>query len=213
MTPKTKRRSVYFFLKDIERAEQLFSILVEKGGYLDTSGKWRKLRQPERRDLAEGIFFEIAAKFEAFSRFCFQYCATRRFKVDGPRAFHIIGTLDGGIKRTYGWADPNMLATRGINLFGVDGFFGRFNVRVGSAIRKKLKWAHLLRNRIAHDLAASEEYIRLAVQLGVPANAHGFMSVGRLLMDYPKVNNRKRRLFFQLMKSYRRFAEQFQKYG
>jgi hypothetical protein len=186
-------------------------MLVENGGYFDA--KWRKLRQPERRDLAEGIFFEVAAKFEAFIKFAFQYCASRRFNVDGPRALYIIGTLDRGIKGTFGWANPEMLASRGLNLFGVEGFFGRFNVRVGSGIRKKLKWAQMLRNRIAHDSAASEEFSKLENALGVPANARGWMSEGRLLMDYPTTSPKSNRLFFQLMKSYRLFGKQFKKYG
>ena len=184
-------------------------MLVQNGGYMEGE-TWKKLRQPERRDLAEGIFFEIAAKFEAFTRFCFHYCATRRFKVNKPRAEFIIGNIDGGIKRTFAWAEPSTLAARGLRLFGVNGFFGRFNVRVNPQIRKRLKWAHMLRNRIAHDSAANEEYKRLATDLGVPTNARGYLSIGRLLMDYPTTGER---LFFQLLTGYKKFAKQFRKYG
>lgn len=209
MKPKTKRQYTDHFLQDIERAEQLFTMLVQNGGYKN-GGKWHKLRQPERRDLAEGIFFEAAAKFEAFARFSFHYAATRHFDVNKPRAEFIIGHIDSGTKRTMGWADPKVLADRGLRLFGVTGFYGRFNVRLSSQVRKKLKWAHLIRNRIAHDSSASKDFKQLVADLGVPARARGYMSIGRLLMDYPTTGER---LFFQLLNAYTKFGKRFRKYG
>jgi hypothetical protein len=212
MTPRAKTSEIKAFLSATKRAESLYELLVEQGGYCKDD-TWRQLKQPERRDIAEGIFFEIAARFEAFARFSFQYAVCRRFRLDGTKAFRVMGTLDRGIQGTFGWAAPQKIEERGKSLFGVTGFFGRFAVRVGKKIRDDLKDAHLLRNRIAHEGAARKEFIALLGRIGVPHSAHGWASVGRLLMDYPTAATKRKRLFFRILKSYRRYAEQFKKYG
>jgi hypothetical protein len=215
VTPRTKRARISSFLNDLGRAEALYDLLVSKGGVANAVGKHKRFRQPEKRDIAQFIFFEIAAKFEGFTTFCFQYEVSRRFRVTGPRAYFLMGSSDRGIDGTFGWASPDKLKERGFNLFGRERFFGRFEQRLGKSTRETLAFAHLLRNKVAHEGGEKwrkklEKYLN---ELHIPKRTRQGLSVGRLIMDYPAGVTKKRKLFFKILSAYVKFARQFRKHS
>jgi len=213
MTPSAKKIAVKQFRKDLNRAEDLFNLLVAKGGKLNTNNQFTGFLQPDRRDIAQSIFFEVAAKFEAFAFFSFQYAVARHFRIPGTRTVYVMGNIDRGTDGVFGWASPERLKDRGPRLFGKQGFFGRFNTHVNSKTRNLLKQAHILRNRVAHDGKKSRrEFETVMNALNVPRPSRRGMSVGRLLMDYPIASPPANRLFFQILKGYAKYIKQFNKH-
>ena len=53
MTKKAKRLAIAQFQKDINRAKELFSLLVTKGGKLKANGQFTHYLQPDKRDIAQ----------------------------------------------------------------------------------------------------------------------------------------------------------------
>jgi len=210
-----KRKRVLQFQTDLERAVFLFNALIVNGATLYNRARdYTPLRQVDRRDVAAAIFFEVAAKFEAFAYFCFQYEVCRRFRASAAKATYLMGSPDRGTEGTFGWASPERLRERGLNLFGVSSFFGRLNVRLNQSTRESLTLAHLLRNRVAHQGGRDRKKMETHLnRLHVPKSSRKGLSVGRLLLEYPVGSKQEDRLFFTLLKAYNRFAVQFLKYG
>lgn len=215
MNRRNKRLRVQRFQADLDRAVSLFNVLILNGATCcKTGGDYAPLMQVDRRDIAESIFFEAAAKFEAFAYFCFQYEVCKRFRASASKAAFLMGTPDRGTEGTFGWASPERLRQRGLNLFGVSSFFGRLNVRLNKSTREDLTLAHLLRNRVGHDGNQARKKLETHLnRLHVPKNSRKGLSVGRLLLEYPAGSPQDERLFFVLLKGYNKFAVQFLKHG
>ena len=212
LTQQSIDRLVGGFQKDLERAETLYARIALSGG-TNNDNAYSPLLQPDRRDAAQFIFFEAAAKFETFCNEAFRVEVRCEFRVLPKRANFIMGNIDRGLEGVMGWASPNSLQRRGQALFGKRGFFARMEKRLGSQTYSRLALAHKVRNRIAHARGkASRDFNAILGQLRVPAGSRKGLSVGRLLMDYPTTVQADDRWFYRFVESYRATADDYHRY-
>lgn len=211
LTQNTVDQRVSRFRSDLDRARNLYDTFVERGYVVsDPSDELASpLRQPDRRDAAQFIFFEAAAKFETFmvDMFCFE--VRLRLCVPPKRARFIMGSSDRGLKGVYGWGSPKTVRKRARNLFGAVGFFARLDEHLGNDVYSQLVTAHVLRNRVAHD-GGTTKYKRALGTLRVPKRSRRGAGVGRVLVDYPSTAAADDRWFHRFLDSYERFCDEAQ---
>ena len=109
LTQGTIDSLVKMFKKDLERARSLYTRIALAGATNTGNNSYSALRQPDRRDAAQFIFFEVAAKFETFCNEAFKIEVRYEFGVQPQRADFIMGNIDRGVARVMGWASPKML--------------------------------------------------------------------------------------------------------
>jgi hypothetical protein len=195
------------FLSNVARARDLYGKIVWHGYTGASLAAVTRLSNPDTRDAAQFIFFEIAAKFEEHAKFMFQVEVRSRLQVTETRSTFVMGDLDNGLNNKLGWGSPQRLKERGHNLFGPKSFFGDFVNQLGNATYTTLIAAHTVRNRIAHDGGAAQaKFVKLLEGDGIPANQRMGMSVGRYLRDYPVGSARTDRIFFRYLSAYEDFA-------
>ena len=198
------------FRKDLTRAEALYERIALSGARKNSDDSYSPLMQPDRRDAAQFIFFEVAAKFEAFCSEAFMIEVRHEFSVQPQRAMFIMGSIDRGLIGVMGWGAPKQLQDRACRLYGMRGFFARLKTKIGDDAYQRLVNAHKIRNRIAHSGGnASKDFNAILGQLQVPATSRKGLSVGRLLMDYPSNASQEDRWFYRLLAAYRTFADEF----
>lgn len=201
------------FRGDLARAETLYERIAIRGGRRNADGSFSALRQPDRRDAAQFIFFEVAAQFEGFCCDAFMIEVRHRMKVQPQRAKFIMGTIDKGLGGVMGWGAPKQLQSRARNLYGQVGFFARLEARLGNVTYLNLINAHKIRNRVAHSGGnASKDFNAILAQLQVPIGSRKGLSVGRLLLDYPTTAAATDRWFYRLLASYRSLVDDFEAY-
>lgn len=189
------------FEEDLDRALELFKILVEEGRTEPSAGAVRALRQPDRRDAVQFIFFEIAAKFEAFVQDLFAIEVRKTLSVSAARAPFVMGGSDRGLERVMGWGSPKQVRSRARNLFGAKGFFARFDTAIGKVQYDRLELAHTVRNRVAHE--TSDKYRKALATLNVPKKSRQGAGVGRVLLEYPHTAAKSDRWFHRFVAAYR----------
>ena len=213
LTQATIDRLVDNFLKDLDRAEDLYVRIAIAGATMNDDFTYSSLLQPDRRDAAQFIFFEAAAQFETFSAKAFRLEVRDYFDVQPKRANYIMGNIDRGLAGLSAWASPKVLKGRAQALFGMIGFFARIDVKIGHTSYQRLLHAHKVRNRIAHaDGNAGKQFKEILGQLNVPQRSRQGLSVGRLLMEYPNNVGQDDRWFYRFIEAYRRTANQFHRY-
>lgn len=213
LTRKSIDRIIVSFRSDLDRAESLYDRIVMAGATRNSDGTYSALRQPDRRDAAQFIFFEAAARFETFCNNTFKIEVRYEFEVRPQRADFIMGNIDQGLEKVMGWSSPTMLQRRARALFGKRGFFARLETRLGSQTYDRLTQAHKVRNRIAHTGGrASKEFIKILGKLHVPQRSRRGLSVGCLLTDYPINAQDNDRWFHRFVASYRNMSDEFRKY-
>lgn len=193
-----------------QRAVSLYTTIVANG-YTRNGAATTRLTNPDRRDSAQFIFFELAAAFEDFALNAFQIEVRHRLTVNPQRAIYIMGSIDNELRGVMGWASPTHLQTRARNLFGKNGFFGRLEENITPPTFDLLTRAHKVRNRIAHNGGkAVEDYTKILGNLGVPQASRQGLSVGRLLVDYPTGVAATDRWFHRFAAAYDGFKNAFQ---
>ena len=198
---------VVAFNANVTRARDLYEKIVWHGYTGTGQATATKLNNPDTRDVAQFIFFEIAAKFVDFAKFIFQVEVRARLQVTATRSAFVMGDLDNGLNNKLGWGSPQRLKERGHNLFGPTSFFGDLVDQLGNPTYRTLVSAHTVRNRIAHDGGAAQvKFVKLLEGDGVPINVRQGMSVGRFLRDYPDGTARTDRNFFRYLAGYEDFA-------
>ena len=195
------------FVGNVNRARDLYRKIVLHG-YSGTSGKTAaRLDNPDTRDAAQFIFFEIAAKFEDFAKSTFQAETRAKLAVTAARSAYIMGDPDNGLDTKMGWGSPQRLKERGSNLFGSASFFGSLPTSVGPATYRSLISAHLVRNRVAHAGGnAQDKFVKHLAGEGISVAERQGMSVGRYLRDYPTGSPSANRHFFIYLAAYEDFA-------
>lgn len=213
LTQTTIDRLVNGFTKDLERAKSLYTRIALTGATKTGDDSYSALRQPDRRDAAQFIFFEVAAQFESFCNEAFKIEVRYEFGIQPQRADFIMGNIDRGIEGVMGWASPKMLQSRARVLYGKKGFFARLESRLGATTYLRLTQAHKVRNRVAHTGgSASKKFNKILPQLYVPAGSRQGLSVGRLLMDYPNNEPISDRWFYRFTNAYLALCENFDSY-
>jgi hypothetical protein len=195
------------FEADLKRALDLYKVLVEQGHTAPPGKAARALRQPDRRDAAQFIFFEIAAKFEAFIQDLFMIEVRKNLSVSPARAVFIMGHPDRGLSGVMGWGAVPQVRDRARNLFGAHGFFAHLETVLGKVPYQRLQLAHTLRNRVAHDTSdARAKYRKALATLQVPKKSRQGAGVGRVLLEYPHRAKANDRWFHRFLEAYRLVA-------
>jgi hypothetical protein len=207
VTKAAVQTEVANFLENVNRAKELYRKIVMHGYSGTSAATSTKLTTPDTRDVAQFIFFEIAAKFEDHAKFMFGVEVRSRLQVTATRSEYIMGDLDNGLNNKLGWGSAQKLKERGTNLFGPRSFFGDLVGKLGQSTYKTLVSAHTVRNRIAHDGGAAQtKFVKLLEGDGIPGNVRQGMSVGRYLRDYPSTSTPGNRNFFIYLAAYEDFA-------
>ena len=134
----------------LRRAETLYERIAHNGTHMVAANP-RAFRQTDKRNAAQFIFFEAAAQFEDFMFEAFKIEARHRLGISAVRVPYIIGSSDRGFAGIMGWAAPTVVRERAEKLYGRVGFFARLNTVLPAATYQRLGYAHLVRNRIAHQ--------------------------------------------------------------
>lgn len=207
ITKTAVNTEVTAFKANVTRARDLYHKIVWHGYTGTTAANVARFSNPDTRDAAQFIYFEIAAKFEDFAKFMFQVEVRARLQVTAKRSAFVMGDLDSGLNNKLGWGSPQRLKERGHNLFGPASFFGDLVNKLGNPTYKALVSAHTVRNRIAHDGGAAQtKFVKLLEGAGIPGNVRQGMSVGRYLRDYPTTSARTGKNFFLYLAAYDDFA-------
>lgn len=197
------------FIKDVKRAEQLHDTIAIKGQVWNmTLVKHVPIAVADGRDLTQFIFFEIAAKFEEFSKIMFQSEIRSVLKVTRDQAEFIMGDCDNGLSGKMGWGAPSYLKSRAANILGSSSiFFANIDKLMGSHYQRLIE-AHTVRNRLAHSGGSAQvKYVKMLDGYGIPKKTRQGLSVGRLLQDYPVKNPKPRRYFYLYLSAYEEFAQ------
>ena len=207
VTKSVVQTEVASFLANVNRARDLYGKIVSHGYTGASPAASTRLTNPDRRDVAQFIFFEIAAKFEAHAKYMFQVEVRSRLQVTATRSTFVMGDLDSGLNNKLGWGSPLRLKERGHNLFGPNSFFGDIVTRLGDQTYKMLVSAHTVRNRVAHDGGTAQaKFVKLLEGDGIPIGERQGMSVGRYLIDYPAGATAGDRNIFRYLAAYEDFA-------
>jgi hypothetical protein len=165
------------------------------------------MNNPDTRDAAQFIFFEVAAQFEDYAKKMFQAEIRSKLKVTAAQCTFIMGDPDRGLDTKLGWGSPKLLRVRGQNLLGKTSFFGTLDTTLGAATYNNLVAAHLVRNRIAHSGGyAQANFVKHLAGVGIPAAQRMGMSIGRFLRDYPAGSTPANRNFFLYLAAYTTIA-------
>lgn len=209
LTRGVKDRLVADTKSAIARANVLYERIALNGA-VRNGANYARLMNFDRRDIAAFIFFEVAARYEAFCCDAFRIEVRKKFSVEPGRADNLMGSSDKGLSGVMGWASPQTVQERAQNLFGKTGFFGRLAVVVTQPTYDVLARAHKVRNRVAHSGSkAVSAYNNILGTLGVPAGSRKGLSVGRLLMDYPAGSVVGDRWFNRFVAAYDKVVDEF----
>lgn len=186
VSQKVKRDLIERFRSESARAKTLYERMVISGMTRNGAGDPVSLLQVDRRDAAQFIFFEVAAKFEAFVVDAFEIEVRVKFDVQPQKAAYIMGHVERGLQGVMGWAVPSAIRDRARNLHGRTGFFARLDSVLDNTTYQRLGYAHKVRNRIAHASGnAVSQYRGILGNLSVPVGSRKGLSPGRLLVEYP----------------------------
>jgi hypothetical protein len=196
------------FKGNLDRARALYKKIVLHGYSGTSAAASTRLTNPDTRDAAQFIFFEVAAKFEDFAKTMFQVEVRSRLKITVKQSPYVMGDPDQGLNNKLGWGSPQKLKERGDNILGSSSFFAKLHTTLGAASYNHLVAAHMVRNRIAHSGGqAQTKFVKHLTAEGIPTAERQGMSVGRYIRDYPAAATATNRYFFVYLKAYEDFAD------
>lgn len=198
------------FLAAAKRARDLHERLVKNGHAVKCAGAMPKpLSQPDRRDIVEHLFFEVAAKFEQFAKRTLVLEVQKSLGVNKTRAEHMVGSSSDGIPLGMGgWAHIDKMKSRGTGLLGTTSVYAKADHHLKNPHAQYLQMAVIIRNRIAHG-AGSREFTKMLAKAPVQATSaqRKGLSPGKLLLEYPKGSAQNDKWFFRLIDSYERWVK------
>lgn len=196
------------FKSNIGRARDLYKKIVLHGYTGGSAATSARLTNPDTRDAAQFIFFEVAAKFEEFAKCMFQVEVRSRLKITVKQSPFVMGDPDQGLNNKLGWGSPQKLKERGANILGPTSFFAALHPTLGAASYNHLVAAHMVRNRIAHSGGqAQAKFVKHLTAEGIPTAQRQGMSVGRYIRDYPSAASATNKYFFVYLQAYEDFAD------
>lgn len=203
------RRHADELLAAITRAKDLYQRLVRNGYAVKSPGtKPTPLSQPDRWDVAEYLFFEVAAKFEQFCKRTLVLEVQKALRVNRTRAEHMVGSSEDGITKWMGgWAHVSKMKKRATGLLGKNSVFARVEQHLGGTGSRYLQMAVVMRNRVAHG-KGNDDFTKMLANAPVhlPANQRQGVSPGMLLAEYPKGAATNDKWFFRLLGQYEAWA-------
>ncbi len=167
-----------------------------------------KLSAPDKRDIAQFVFFEVAVQFEVLARYLFEVEVRSEHSLLQKDAQLKIKLADDAAKRIHQWGVPRALQARGRDL-AVTKMHAQLQIHLGQVHYEALAMAHRLRNRIAHGpknkhFAAVMNWAKVPQ---VPATKRQGCSPGALLLHYPQGKGATR-AFDTFMAAFRRYADE-----
>jgi hypothetical protein len=196
------------FKSNLNRARDLYKKIVLHGYTGASAAASERLTNPDGRDAAQFIFFEVAAKFEDFSKTMFQVEVRSRLRITVKQSRFVMGDPDQGLNNKLGWGSPQKLSERGENILGPTSFFATLRTKLGAATYDHLVVAHIVRNRIAHSGGqAQARFVKHLTAVGIPTAQRQGMSVGRYIRDYPSAASATTKYFFVYLQAYEDFAD------
>jgi len=210
---KVSGAAVNEFLVAVERAKELYERVVKNGYAIkdpgDPKAKPKPLSNPDRRDLAEYIFFEVAAKFEQFAKRTLVLEVQKTMGVNRTRAEHMVGSSEGGLTpHMGGWAHVSKMKSRAAGLLGKNSTYAKVETLLNNPTAQHLQMAVVVRNRIAHG-KGNDAFTKMLGKAPVgltPAQRKG-LSPGRFLVEYPKAAAANDKWFPVVLRAYQRWAE------
>lgn len=204
------RTTVAEFLTATKRARQLFERVVKNGYAVKGAGagKPKPLSNPDRRDLTEFIFFEVAAKFEQFAKRSLVLEVQKTMRVNRTRAEHMVGSSEEGIgQHMGGWAHVSKMKARATGLLGKRSTYARIESLLNNPSAQRLGMAVIIRNRIGHG-KGNKSFTEMLGKAPVSLNAaqRKGLSPGRFLAEYPKTAAANDKWFFVLLDTYEKWA-------
>lgn len=169
--------------RSVNRAFQLYDETCRRGAKWMIDGDERGPRAPDKRDIAEMLFFEVAAQWEAFSTAAFEEEVKQRYRVKRITARHIMGHIDNESVRGYG--SPKRLVDRAQAMLSESSPLVTFQANVPQAY-DRLFHSYRIRNYLAHTGMGGgrDGFLDVLNALNVPVAQRRWMSVGRLLLDH-----------------------------
>jgi hypothetical protein len=210
---KVSGAAVDEFLVATKRAKDLYERIVKNGYALkDPGGSTadpKPLSNPDRRDLAEYIFFEVAAKFEQFAKRTLVLEVQKTMGVNRTRAEHMVGSSEDGLgNHMGGWAHVSKMKSRATGLLGKNSTYAKVETLLKNPAAQHLQMAVVIRNRIGHG-KGNDAFTKMLGKAPVsltPAQRKG-LSPGRFLVEYPKAAAANDKWFPVLLRTYETWAE------
>jgi len=193
------------FLAASTRAKKLYGRVVKNGYAIKTPGGAPKpLSKPDRWDMTEHMFFEIAAKFEQFAKRTLVLEVQKTLGVNRTRAEHMVGSSEGGIPSGMGgWAHVSKMRKRAQGLLGKSSAYAQVEQLLGTPKARYLGMAVTIRNRIAHGKGNNNFTTMLGnTPVSLNARQRKGVSPGMLLAEYPKTAADNDKWFFRLLDAY-----------
>ena len=168
-------------------------------------GHSRGPRAPDKRDIAQMIFFEVAAQWESFCTTAFELEVKQRYSVLRPVARHIMSDIDR--TELSGYGSPDKLVERAENLLSKGSPLANFKTKLHPWTYDYLFYAYRIRNFIAHAGVGKgqEDFRKVLGALGINGRTRMGLSAGRFLLDYRDQNNT--RWFEALLLNYKEVAD------
>lgn len=207
---KRSRVSVAKFFDATKRAKDLFDRVVKNGYAVKelSKGVPKPLSNPDRRDLAEFIFFEVAAKFEQFAKRTLVLEVQKRMRVNRTRAEHMVGSSESGIGPNMGgWAHMSKMKERASGLLGRRSTYARIDTLLANPDAQHLGMAVIIRNRIGHGIG-SDAFTKMLGRAPVSlskARSQG-LSPGKFLAEHPSTAAPDKKWFFLILDAYEKWA-------
>jgi hypothetical protein len=209
-TRSMSKTAVAEFLAATKRAKQLFERVVKNGYAVKAPGgaKPKPLSNPDRRDLTEHIFFEVAAKFEQFAKRTLVIEVQKAMGVNRTRAEHMVGSSEDGIpSHMGGWAHVSKMKARSGGLLGKSSTYAKIESLLKNPAAQHLQMAVIIRNRIGHGKGNDAFTAMLGkAPVSLSAAKRKGMSPGKLLVEYPQSASADKKWFFVLLKAYETWA-------
>lgn len=209
---KVSGAAVSEFLAAAKRAKELYARVVKNGYAIKdpsaTNATPTALSNPDRRDMAEHIFFEVAAKFEQFAKRTLVLEVQKKMRVNRTRAEHMVGSSESGItKYLGGWAHVDKMKSRAAGLLGKSSTYAKIVTLLSNPAVLHLQMAVVIRNRIGHGNGNTD----FTKMLGkAPSNLSTAqrkgLSPGRFLVEYPRTAAANDKWFFVLLGTYENWA-------
>lgn len=210
---KVSGAAVDEFLVATKRAKDLYERIVKNGYALKDPGGAtaapKPLSNPDRRDLAEYIFFEVAAKFEQFAKRTLVLEVQKTVGVNRTRAEHMVGSSEDGLgNHMGGWAHVSKMKSRATGLLGKNSTYAKVETLLKNPAAQHLQMAVVIRNRIGHG-KGNDAFTKMLGKAPVSLTAaqRKGLSPGRFLVEYPKAAAANDKWFPVLLRTYEAWAE------
>jgi len=210
---KVSGSAVAEFLVAVERAKELYERVVKNGYAVKAPGpasaKATPLSNPDRRDLAEYIFFEVAAKFEQFAKRTLVLEVQKTMGVNRTRAEHMVGSSEDGLTQHMGgWAHVSKMKSRAEGLLGKNSTYAKVETLLKNPAAQHLQMAVTIRNRIGHG-KGNDAFTKMLGKAPVSLTAaqRKGLSPGRFLVEYPKAAAANDKWFYVLLGAYEKWAQ------